>query len=72
MTRTPANHRKALAGDRYRLRRDRDRLRGGTGYAIDPVCGMQVQTAIPAAVAAAAITAWQLLGVLVALRLAAR
>jgi uncharacterized membrane protein YraQ (UPF0718 family)/YHS domain-containing protein len=27
------------------LRRNRDRLGGGAGYAIDPVCGMQVQTA---------------------------
>lgn len=29
----------------YWLYRNRDRLGGGQGYAIDPVCGMQVQTA---------------------------
>ncbi len=29
----------------YWLYRNRDRLGGGHGYAIDPVCGMQVQTA---------------------------
>ncbi len=29
----------------YWLYRNRDRLGGGVGYAIDPVCGMQVQTA---------------------------
>ena len=29
----------------YWLYRNRERLGGGTGYAIDPVCGMQVQTA---------------------------
>ena len=34
-----------LAGYLYWLYRNRERLGGGTGYAIDPVCGMQVQTA---------------------------
>jgi YHS domain-containing protein len=29
----------------YWLHRDRDRFGGGQGYAFDPVCGMQVQTA---------------------------
>jgi len=29
----------------YRLSRNRERLGGGAGYAIDPVCGMQVETA---------------------------
>jgi uncharacterized protein len=29
----------------YRLYRNRERLGGGAGYAIDPVCGMQVETA---------------------------
>ena len=29
----------------YWLYRNRERLGGGQGYAIDPVCGMQVQTA---------------------------
>jgi uncharacterized membrane protein YraQ (UPF0718 family)/YHS domain-containing protein len=29
----------------YWLYRNRDRLGGGIGYAIDPICGMQVQTA---------------------------
>jgi len=29
----------------YWLYRNRDRLGGGDGYAIDPICGMQVQTA---------------------------
>jgi YHS domain-containing protein len=35
----------ALAGYLYWLYRNRERLGGGAGYAIDPVCGMQVQTA---------------------------
>ena len=35
----------AVAGYLYWLYRNRDRLGGGTGYAIDSVCGMQVQTA---------------------------
>jgi uncharacterized membrane protein YraQ (UPF0718 family)/YHS domain-containing protein len=30
----------------YWLHRNRQRLGGGAGYAIDPVCGMQVQTAL--------------------------
>jgi uncharacterized membrane protein YraQ (UPF0718 family)/YHS domain-containing protein len=34
-----------VAGYLYWLYRSRDRLGGGAGYAIDPVCGMQVQTA---------------------------
>jgi uncharacterized membrane protein YraQ (UPF0718 family)/YHS domain-containing protein len=34
-----------VAGYLYWLYRNRDRLGGGSGYAIDPVCGMQVQTA---------------------------
>jgi YHS domain-containing protein len=34
----------ALAAYLYWLYRNRQRLGGGTGYAIDPVCGMQVQT----------------------------
>ncbi len=34
----------ALAGYLYWLYRNRERLGGGAGYAIDPVCGMQVQT----------------------------
>ena len=34
-----------VAGYLYWLYRNRQRLGGGTGYAIDPVCGMQVQTA---------------------------
>ena len=29
----------------YWLHRNRERFGGGQGYAIDPVCGMQVQTA---------------------------
>jgi hypothetical protein len=29
----------------YSLYRNRDRLGGGSGYAIDPICGMQVRTA---------------------------
>ena len=29
----------------YRLYRNRERLGGGRGYALDPVCGMQVETA---------------------------
>ncbi len=33
-----------VAGYLYWLYRNRDRLGGGAGYAIDPVCGMQVQT----------------------------
>jgi uncharacterized membrane protein YraQ (UPF0718 family)/YHS domain-containing protein len=35
----------AIAGYLYWLYRHRDRLGGGAGYAIDPTCGMQVQTA---------------------------
>jgi YHS domain-containing protein len=35
----------ALAGYLYWLYRNRERLGGGAGYATDPVCGMQVQTA---------------------------
>ncbi len=35
----------ALAGALYYLHRSRARLGGGAGYAIDPVCGMQVRTA---------------------------
>jgi len=35
----------ALAAYLYWLYRNRERLGGGAGYAIDPVCGMQVQTA---------------------------
>ena len=35
----------ALAGLLYWLYRNRERLGGGTGYTLDPVCGMQVQTA---------------------------
>jgi len=35
----------ALAGYLYWLYRNREHLGGGTGFAIDPVCGMQVQTA---------------------------
>ena len=31
------------------LARNRERLGGGTGYAIDPVCGMQVEIANAAA-----------------------
>jgi YHS domain-containing protein/uncharacterized membrane protein YraQ (UPF0718 family) len=34
-----------LAAYLYWLYRNRERLGGGAGYAIDPVCGMQVQTA---------------------------
>ena len=34
-----------LAGYLYWLYRNRERLGGGAGYATDPVCGMQVQTA---------------------------
>src|SRR5262249_9173846 len=34
-----------LAGYLYWLYRNRERLGGGTGYAIDPICGMQVRTA---------------------------
>ena len=34
-----------VAGVLYWLYRNRERLGGGTGYAIDPVCGMQVRTA---------------------------
>jgi len=35
----------ALFAVLYWLHRNRDRLGGGTGYAIDPVCGMQVEIA---------------------------
>ena len=35
----------ALFGLLYWTYRNRDRLGGGTGYALDPICGMQVQTA---------------------------
>ena len=35
----------ALGGYLYWLYRNRERLGGGAGYAIDPVCGMQIQTA---------------------------
>ena len=35
----------AVAGYLYWLYRNRDRLGGGAGYAIDPTCGMQVQIA---------------------------
>ena len=35
----------AFAGYLYWLYRNRERFGGGAGYAIDPVCGMQVQTA---------------------------
>jgi uncharacterized membrane protein YraQ (UPF0718 family)/YHS domain-containing protein len=35
----------ALAAYLYWLYRNRERLGGGAGYAIDPICGMQVQTA---------------------------
>jgi YHS domain-containing protein len=35
----------AVGGYLYWLYRNRERFGGGTGYAIDPVCGMQVQTA---------------------------
>jgi uncharacterized membrane protein YraQ (UPF0718 family)/YHS domain-containing protein len=34
-----------VAGYLYWLYRNRDRFGGGSGYAFDPVCGMQVQTA---------------------------
>ena len=34
----------ALGSYLYWLYRNRNRLGGGTGYAIDPVCGMQIQT----------------------------
>ena len=34
-----------IFGVLYWLHRNRDRLGGGAGYAIDPVCGMQVETA---------------------------
>jgi YHS domain-containing protein len=34
----------AIAGYLYWLYRNRERLGGGAGYAIDPVCGMQVET----------------------------
>jgi len=35
----------AIAGLLYWLHRNRERLGGGRGYALDPVCGMQVRTA---------------------------
>jgi len=35
----------AIGGYLYWLYRNRARFGGGTGYAIDPTCGMQVQTA---------------------------
>jgi YHS domain-containing protein len=35
----------ALFAYLYWLHRNRERLGGGQGYAIDPVCGMQVRTA---------------------------
>ncbi|HVC66996.1 MAG TPA: permease, partial [Acidimicrobiales bacterium] len=35
----------ALFGLLYWVYRNRERLGGGSGYALDPVCGMQVQTA---------------------------
>jgi uncharacterized membrane protein YraQ (UPF0718 family)/YHS domain-containing protein len=34
----------ALGGYLYWLARNRDRLGGGAGYALDPMCGMQVET----------------------------
>jgi len=34
----------AIAGYLYWLYRNRERLGGGVGFALDPVCGMQVQT----------------------------
>jgi hypothetical protein len=34
----------AIFGGLYWLHRNRDRLGGGQGYAIDPMCGMQVRT----------------------------
>ncbi|MGH7733170.1 MAG: permease, partial [Gemmatimonadales bacterium] len=41
------------------LARNRDRLGGGAGYAIDPVCGMQVRTAgAPASRRVDAATVW--------------
>jgi hypothetical protein len=46
-----------LFGLLYWVYRNRDRLGGGTGYAIDPVCGMQVETAhAPASVVQAGST----------------
>ncbi len=43
----------------YWLYRNRARLGGGTGYAIDPICGMQVQTAnAPARVAHHGVDHW--------------
>jgi hypothetical protein len=43
----------------YWLRRNRERLGGGAGYAIDPVCGMQVQTGnAPAHTSHAGRTYW--------------
>lgn len=49
----------ALAAYLYWLYRNRERLGGGAGYAIDPVCGMQVQTAhAPAHVTHAGMEYW--------------
>jgi YHS domain-containing protein len=43
----------------YWLYRHRDRFGGGTGYAIDPVCGMQVQIAnAPASATVDGTTHW--------------
>ena len=43
----------------YWLYRNRERLGGGRGYALDPVCGMQVETAnAPASVAHAGVRYW--------------
>ncbi len=48
-----------ILGVLYWLYRNRDRLGGGDGYAIDPVCGMQVEKATaPASLAAAGASYW--------------
>ncbi|HLY82251.1 MAG TPA: YHS domain-containing protein, partial [Acidimicrobiales bacterium] len=48
-----------VAGVLYWLYRNRDRLGGGAGLAMDPVCGMQVRTAdAPARSSFAGQTVW--------------
>jgi uncharacterized protein len=42
----------------YWLHRNQERLGGGSGHAVDPVCGMQVRTADAPATASVADTTW--------------
>ena len=52
----------AVLGVLYWLYRNRDQLGGGEGYAIDPVCGMQVRTADAPAQAVVAGTTYYFCG----------